>query len=268
MVDVRGAIMQVADPRVRDAFENFNGFSEVPADVTAALVSVSTRPSELHAFRPRALAGAALAAASVSPIETEVLKSICDIAALDLHAFESHDITMLAWALAAASCKHWAVLRALGDEVAERAWEFNAEELAKVAQAFAEMGVRHDGMLSTLAMETMWKIDHFSARSLASLANSFEKLGFWRRPTLEWMAARVVGRLADFQPRDLADILSLLSRAGIKNDVFISAAASEVSRKAETLNDDGLEILVQALVQLGEAPRGIAQPFYHSHLVS
>merc|ERR1711939_641074 len=124
------------------------------------------------------------------------------------------------------------------------------------------------GMLETLSMETMWKIDHFSARSLASMACSLAKLGFWRQPTLKWMTAHMVCRQADYAPEDIAHVLSLLAMAGTRNLVLINSAASEVARKGESLCDESSDRCVQAFTQLGEAPRGIFQPMYHSYLVT
>ncbi|CAE8688016.1 unnamed protein product, partial [Polarella glacialis] len=186
---------------------------------------------ELGAFRPRAMARTALAAASTTPPRVEVLATICSLVAeggsSELAAFEPRDIVALSWALAASGHRDVPAMTAIGWQLADRAWEFSGDELAKVLRSFAELGLLHQGMMATVSMETMWKIDQFSARSLAQVAESCARLGYCKEPMFDWLACRVIGRIEDYAAQDLASVMWAFGQASFKNEALAQTVAAE-----------------------------------------
>jgi len=255
-----------------DTLDAFNGLTEISEEAVAALQTVSEQPEQLRAFRPSALASSALAAASVSPVNTKVLKAVCahvaEMDAADLGQFEPGDLTMLAWALAAAGHQDRPAMTAVGWQLAERAWEFSTEDLAKVVCAFAELGLSHEAMMGTVSMEVMWKIDQFSARSLAQVAESCARLGYCKEPMFDWLAARVIGRLEDYSPDDLAAVMWSFAEASIKHEVLCSTVANEVARQWLSLEEEELSRFIWAFGKLGVVHRGVMTPLYHPELTS
>jgi len=256
-----------AKQSLEEAFDHFEGLSEVPGDVVSALRSLGQDRQVLKGFRPRVLARATLAAASVSPPDDKVLAAACErIPEADLTQFEPTDLTMFCWALAAANHRDVAAMSAVGHQVAERAWEFCTEDLAKMVFAYAELRLLHQAMMATVAMEVMWKIDQFSAHSLAQTAVSCARLGYCKEPMFDWVAARVIGRLDDYSPEDLSHVCWSFGEASIKNDVLANAVAGEVAKKDREFDDEELARMVWAFGKLNVAPRSVMQPLYHQRL--
>lgn len=253
-----------------EVLEWFDGLTEVPDEVAAALQAVTDRPQELRSFRPRSLARTALAAASVTPVNVEVLSAVCElVAAADastLAGYEPPDLTALAWALAAADHRDVPAMTAIGWQLAERAWEFGTEDLAKVVLAFAELRLAHQAMMATVSMEVMWKIDQFSARSLAQVAESCARLGYCKEPMFDWLAARVIGRLEDYAPEDLASVMWSFAEASIRHEVLCNTVAGEVGKKWPELEEWELSRFMWAFDKLGVSHRGLTQPLFHPSL--
>eukprot|EP00747_Dinoflagellata_sp_TGD_P166735 gnl/TRDRNA2_/TRDRNA2_189994_c0_seq1.p1 gnl/TRDRNA2_/TRDRNA2_189994_c0~~gnl/TRDRNA2_/TRDRNA2_189994_c0_seq1.p1 ORF type:complete len:268 (+),score=60.54 gnl/TRDRNA2_/TRDRNA2_189994_c0_seq1:58-861(+) len=251
--------------RLEDILGAFDGLSEMSVDVASALKAISDRPQELRAFKPRALARTALAAASALPMaNVRALAVVCErVAEAELERFETVELSMLAWALAAADHRDVAAMSAIGDQIAERAWEFATEDLAKTVFAFAELRLQHQAMMTTVSMEVMWKIDQFSAHDLAQIAASCASLGFCKEPMFDWVAARVIGRLEDYRLQDLCTVFCAFAEASIKNDALAATIASEVSKRSTQLDDELLSRFTWAFGRMGVAPLCVSQPLYY-----
>lgn len=250
-----------------DVLDHFDGSTEVPDSVLAALTAVGERPQDLRAFRPQAVARTALAAASVAPPNARVLSAVCEcLAEAALAQFEPADFTTFAWALAIADHRDVPAMTAVGHQVADRAWEFSTQELSKLVFAFAELRFAHQAMMATVSMEVMWKIDQFSSHSLAQIASSCARLGYCKEPMFDWLAARVIGRIGDYSPEDLTDVAWAFGQAKIKHDGLANAIAGKVAEKLPEVDEEDLSRVVGAFAKLRVAPRGVMQPLYHPKL--
>jgi len=252
------------DSDLHRMLESFDGFSELPVGLDAALKEPARVVPEVRSFTPRVLVRAALAAASATPVCYKVLRAVCDtVLHADFEVLEPGDLAMFVWALAAANEADLPSLTCVGDQVSTRAWEFTTDELAKVLFAFAELQVAHQDMLATVSMEVMWKVDQFSPWSLAQVAASLARLRYCKEPTFDWVAARVIGRLSDYGREELTTVVWAFAEASIKHEQLALSAATEIARKG--IGDD-LPRLVWAFGKLQVAPPCIHQPLYHEHL--